>query len=228
MLWAEEQGTILNSISTRHRFFPVPKESRACNSKCQGRKQAFATSKKIPETSQQMLSKPDIKYNLRLNDPATGSAFTQQNEILEVPASSHVFHTRVGGGQSKTYSLFSLQSILLPVNQELQPVTQLALWWLCYQLLGILKKTKTNYTRAVTHQILLQVYQAIGQLCWRTCQYIRDLLHLFPNHPLTQRIFSYSNDSSFHPTEHPPPLHLPQAGIAEELFAFSSEGKIRS
>lgn len=47
----------------------------------------------------------------------------------------------------KTYSLFSLQSTLLPVNQELQTVTQLALGWLHCQLLGILKKTKTNYMK---------------------------------------------------------------------------------
>lgn len=155
------------------------------------------------------------------------SAFTQQSEILEVTASSQVFHTQAGGGQSEIYSLFSLQSTLLPVNQKLQPVTQLALWWLHCQLLGILKKTKTNYMRAtVTYQILLQVHQAIGQLSWRTCQYIRDLLHLFPNHPLKQRILSYSNDNTFHPTEHPLPL-LPYPSQVELFVQWRKNKKLK-
>lgn len=51
------------------------------------------------------------------------------------------------------------------------------------------------------------------------CTFLHGLTSsLSSNHSLKQMIFSSSNDNSLHPTEHRPPLHLPQANTVKKFF----------
>lgn len=167
-------------MSTWHRFCPGAKQSSASVTlKCTlGQEPNFCYQQRFPK----QVSK--CPFNLHLKAwhqiqpkiiwACYCSAFMQTSEILAAPASSHVFpHT---GWRWPEWDLL----IIVPekctpphfiINQELQPATELALRWLHYQLLSILGKKIQNQNCikvTITYQILLQVHQAIRQLCWRT------------------------------------------------------------